>query len=137
MAEMDEPPLVSFHRDYTDSNVKNVKKQGYKGRSENGDRTIHVTISDGSFSIEFRIEQTTRSFKEAAELQQFTDEQLYKEFQRCLSSNALAAWGRVMDSDDFKEPESCTVANFEKVWEDWIFEHHRIKNIGDVMWRHL
>ena len=42
-----------------------------------------------------------------------------------------------MESDDFKESESCTGPNFEKAWEDGIFEHHRIKNIGDVMWRHL
>ena len=80
MAEMDKPPLVSFHRDYTDANVKNVKKQGYKGRSENSDRTAHVPSDDDSFSIELRIEQTTRLFKEAAELLQFTDDQLYKEF---------------------------------------------------------
>ena len=137
MAKLDKPPLVSFYRDFTDANVKNVKKQVYKGCSENGDLTVNVPIGDGSFSIEFQIEQTIRLFKEAVELLQFTDEQLYKEFQRCLSGNTLAAWDRVMESDDFKEPKSCTEANFEKAWEAWIFEHHRIKNIGDVMWRHL
>ena len=57
MAEMDQPPLVSFHRDYTDAGVKDVKRQGYKGRSENGDHTVHVPIDDGTFSIEYRIEQ--------------------------------------------------------------------------------
>ena len=102
MAEIDEPPLVSFHRDYTDADVKNVKRQVYKGRSENGDRTVQVPIDDGTFSIEYPIKQTTRSFKEAAELLQFTDEQLYKEFQHCLSGNALPAWDHVMESDDFK-----------------------------------
>ena len=63
MAKLDEPPLVSFHRDYTDADVKNVKKQIYKGRSENGDPTVQVPINDGTYSIEYRIEQTTRSFK--------------------------------------------------------------------------
>ena len=114
---MDKPPLVSFHRDSTDSDMNNVKRQGYKGRSENGDRTIQVPINDGTFSIEYCIKKTTRSFKEAVELLQFTDEQLFKEFKRCLAGNALAAWDRVMESGDFKEPKSCTAANFEKAWE--------------------
>ena len=48
MAEMDESPLLFFHRDYTDANVKNVKRQVYKGRSENGDRTLQVPIDDGA-----------------------------------------------------------------------------------------
>ena len=74
MAELDEPPLLSFHRDFTDADVKNVKKQVYKGRSENGDCTVQVPINDGTFGIEYRIKQTTRSFKEAAELLQFNDE---------------------------------------------------------------
>ena len=26
--------------------------------------------------------------------------------------------------------------NFQKAWNQWIYEHHRIKNVGDVMWRH-
>ena len=137
MAELDEPPLLSFHRDYTDVGVNNVKRQVYKGRSENGDRTVQVPIDDGTFSIEYRIEQTTRSFKEAAELLQFSNEQLYKEFQRCLAGNALAAWDRVMESGEFQEPAARTAANFERARKAWIFEHHRIKNIGDVMWRHF
>ena len=137
MAELDEPPLLSFHRDFTDADVKNVKKQVYKGHSENGDRTIQVPMDDGTYGIEYRIEQTTRSFKEAAELLQFNDEQLYTEFQRCLAGNALSAWDHVMESDDFKEPTTRTKANFDKAWKAWIFEHHRIKNIGDVMWRHF
>ena len=134
---MDKPPLVSFHRDFTGADVKNIKKQVCKGRSENGDRTVNVPIDDSSFGIEFGIEQTTRSFNEAAELLQFTNEQLYKEFERCLSGNVIAAWDRVMEPDNFKEAESRTGANFEKAWQMWIFEHHRIKNIGDVMWCHL
>ena len=56
MAELDEPPLLSFHRDYTDVGVNNVKRQVYKGRSENGDRTVQVPIDDGTFSIEHCIE---------------------------------------------------------------------------------
>ena len=53
MAELDKPPLVSFHRDFTDANAKNVKKQVYKGHSENGDHTANAPIDNGSFSIEF------------------------------------------------------------------------------------
>ena len=137
MAELDEPPLLSFHRDYTDADVKNVKKQQYKGRSENGDRTIQVPMDDGTYGIEYRIKQTTRSFKEAAELLQFNDKQLYTEFQRCLAGNALSAWDRTMESDDFQNPAARTAANFENAWRAWIFEHHRIRNIGDVMWHHF
>ena len=56
MAELDEPRLVSFHRDCTDADVKNLKKQAYKGSSENGDCTVNILIDDGSFGIKFRIE---------------------------------------------------------------------------------
>ena len=101
MAELDKPPLLSFHRDFTDADVKNVKKQLYKGLSENGDCTVQVPMDDGTYGIEYRIEQTTRSFKEAAELLRFNDEQLYTEFQHCLAGNALSAWDRVMESNNF------------------------------------
>ena len=101
MAELDEPPLLSFYRDFTDANVKNVNKQVYKGRSENGDHTVHIPMDDGTFGIEYRIKQTTRFFKEAAELLQFNDKQLYTKFQRCLTDNTLSAWDRVMESDNF------------------------------------
>ena len=77
MAELDEPPLLSFYRDYTDANVKNVKRQVYKGRSENGDCTMNLQINDGSFGIKFCIDQATRSFNKAAELLKFNKEQLY------------------------------------------------------------
>ena len=133
MAELDEPPLLSFHSDFTDADVNNVKKQQYKGRSENGDCTVYVPMDDGTYGIEFRIEKTTRSFKEAAELIQFNHEQLYTEFQRCLAGNALSAWDRVMESADFVDPATRTAENFEKAWQAWIFEHHHIRNIGDVM----
>ena len=74
MDKLDEPPRVSFHRDYTHANIKNLKKQAYKGRSENVDRTVNIPIDNGTFAIKFRSEQTTRSFNEAWELLKFDQE---------------------------------------------------------------
>ena len=114
MAELDSPPLLGFHRDYTDADVKNVKKQSYKGRSDTGDRTVMVPIDDGTYSIEYRVDLTTRSFNEAMKLLDITDEQLYTEFPRCLAGIALDAWDRTMESNEFKDPASRTRENFPK-----------------------
>ena len=82
-------------------------------------------------------QETQHHTHHTAELLKFDEEQLYKDFECCISGNALDTWDCVMESDDFKETASRTRDNFEKAWKAWIYKHHRIKNIGDVMWRHF
>ena len=55
MIEMDAPPLIGFHRGYTDANVKNTKKHPYNGRSVTGDQMVNVPINNGTYGVEFCI----------------------------------------------------------------------------------
>ena len=91
MAKIDAPPLIRFYGDFTDADIKNVKKQAYWGRSTTGDRTVNLLIDDGTYSLEFQIEQTTRSYKELLNLLEFDDAQMFTEFPRCLSGATLDA----------------------------------------------
>ena len=116
-----EPSLEQTVRPYKFENNRKIKSE--------------VIPDDGTNGIEFFIAITLPQFTTAYAEQGWTHRNRYEQFTKVLNGDMRTTWEEVLESNDFKDDNKRTDANWPKAVDTLICKFLNCKKPRDVQWR--